>query len=90
MAQKNLLNTIKKLLDGKANQAEIVEIKEAISLGKSTIAIGRGSVAIGGNADGAVIVTGDHNTILTPKVCLSLSSFQSGLPSDPFTPPVTS
>jgi len=47
------------------NQRELQILREAVQLRQITIATGDSAVGIGGSADGAVIVTGDSNIIIT-------------------------
>jgi hypothetical protein len=47
------------------NQRELQILREAVQLQQITIATGDSAVGIGGSADGAVIVTGDSNIIIT-------------------------
>jgi hypothetical protein len=56
---------VQALVEGGAGEAERRLIGEALRAGRLVLAEGERSVALGGSADGATIVTGDGNLVLS-------------------------
>jgi hypothetical protein len=59
-----LKSAIERLIAGNASAHDREQVQSAIAAGASSIATGERSVSLGGDANGAVIVTGDGNVIL--------------------------
>jgi DNA polymerase III delta prime subunit len=79
MPEFNQLNTILNRIEaGKRLRARDLELLvEAIRSQKVTLATGDRSVAIGGSADGAVIMTGDLNLVLTGSTAKEIQQMLS-------------
>ena len=60
----SLAGVIERFISGASTPADRDLLREALRTGQITIATGERAVNLGGNADGAVIVTGDHNQII--------------------------
>lgn len=64
MPDPHLTNLIERLKSDVLTPADLDLLREALRAGQIAIATGERAVNLGGNADGAVIVTGDHNRII--------------------------
>jgi len=60
----SLAGVIERFTSGVYTPADLDLLREALRAGQIAIATGERAVSLGGNADGAVIVTGDHNRII--------------------------
>jgi hypothetical protein len=60
----SLAGVIERFTSGVYTPADLDLLREALRAGQIAIATGERAVSLGGNADGAVIVTGDHNQII--------------------------
>jgi len=59
-----LAGVIERFTSGVYTPADLDLLREALRAGQIAIATGERAVSLGGSADGAVIVTGDHNRII--------------------------
>jgi hypothetical protein len=59
-----LAGVIERFTSGAYTPADLDLLREALRTGQIAIVTGERAVSLGGNADGAVIVTGDHNRII--------------------------
>jgi type II secretory pathway predicted ATPase ExeA len=59
-----LAGVIERFISGASTPADRDLLREALRTGQIAIATGERAVSLGGSADGAVIVTGDHNQIV--------------------------
>lgn len=64
MPDPHLTDLIERLTSGIVTPADLDLLREALRTGQIAIATGERAVSLGGSADGAVIVTGDHNRII--------------------------
>ncbi|WP_051871218.1 nSTAND1 domain-containing NTPase [Chloroflexus sp. MS-G] len=64
MPDPHLTNLIERLKSDVLTPADLDLLREALRAGQIAIATGERAVSLGGSADGAVIVTGDHNRII--------------------------
>jgi hypothetical protein len=60
----SLAGVIERFTSGVYTPADLDLLREALRAGQIAIATGERAVSLGGSADGAVIVTGDHNRII--------------------------
>jgi hypothetical protein len=60
----SLAGVIERFISGVYTPADLDLLREALRAGQIAIATGERAVSLGGSADGAVIVTGDHNRII--------------------------
>ena len=60
----SLAGVIERFTSGVYTPADLDLLREALRAGQIAIATGERAVSLGGSADGAVIVTGDHNRIV--------------------------
>jgi len=60
----SLAGVIERFTSGVYTPADLDLLREALRAGQIAIATGERAVSLGGSADGAVIVTGDHNQIV--------------------------
>ncbi len=64
MPDTSLVDLIERFTSGVYTPADLDLLREALRTGQIAIATGERAVSLGGSADGAVIVTGDHNQIV--------------------------
>ncbi len=60
----SLAGVIERFTSGACTPADLDLLREALRAGQIAIVTGERAVSLGGSADGAVIVTGDHNRII--------------------------
>ncbi len=64
MPDTSLVDLIERFTSGVYTPADLDLLREALRTGQIAIVTGERAVSLGGSADGAVIVTGDHNRII--------------------------